>query len=251
MPRLRPRISLRNLLLLMTCVALAVVLRQTRQQIPPIQAEIRLLRMELGFLTIDHPEKITAIKLQTGDPLTWQWRIYLPAGRKYRLRLASGFLPDEFGPTQKAWNTLVQPLRQTGAAADRIPTLRKFWFNKILELGAPSDIGPAELQGELILEARVVNESGAWLLKMHPGGEAPILQPNGDWLSDHRSRSDGNSDVPMTEQRTFTADTRVVLARVRRPIITETSGSWSSTSPVGDADSFILWLEPEPAPAAD
>jgi hypothetical protein len=46
--RYRPRISLRNLLLLMTCVALAVALWQTRLRIGAMRAEVSRLQLELA-----------------------------------------------------------------------------------------------------------------------------------------------------------------------------------------------------------
>ncbi len=247
MPRLRPRFSLRNLLLLTTSVAVALALRQTRQRIGPMRAEIAQLRTELGYLTIEHPAKIHALQVQTGDPLTWSWRVYLPPGRTYRIRCASGFLPDQQGPTFNAWRALTQPMREAGAATDAIPTLREFWFGKVCELGQPVNIGPAGLNGEITLEAQLVQEADEWRLQLQPGGTAPIHQPNGDWLSDGRSRGGGSSDVPFSEQTAYSAGERIVLLHVRRPVIKERPGSWSATSPTGDADSIVLWLESEPA----
>jgi hypothetical protein len=244
-----PRFSLRNLLLLMTCVALGVALWQSRQRIGPLQTEIELLRRELGYLTIAEPAKVNAIQLQTGNPLIWQWRIYLPPGTRYRIRSSSGFLPDQQGPTLKAWLDAVEPLREAGVAAGTIPTLRNFWFDRVSELGVLADVGPPDLQGEFTLDARLVKVGEEWRLKMQPGKSTPIKQPHGDWLSDGRMRGGSNSDVGQTEQKSFAAGERILLVHLRRPVITERPGSMSATFPTGDADSIVLWLEPEP-PAA-
>jgi hypothetical protein len=247
---LRPRISLRNLLLLMTCVALAVVWWQTKQRIGPMRADIVRLRTELGYLTIDDPANVIAISTRTGEPAVWQWRIYLPPGRKYRIRCASGFLPDQQGPTFQAWYAATKPLREAGTPIEEIQTLRDYWFEKVTELGETVEVGPADLQGEFTLQARLVKDSDEWKMKLQPGGAAAIKQPNGDWLSDERSRGGSRSDLSMTEQKSFAAEERVILLHIRRPVITEQPGSWSSTSPVGDADSIVLWIESEPAAAA-
>jgi hypothetical protein len=217
-----------------------------------MKAEIRLLRTELGYLTIDDPEKITAIKLQSGDPLTWQWRIYLPPGRKYRIRCASGFFLDLDNRAAMANLDLQRSMREAGVFPDPLPSTRDYWLDKVLESAVVADIGPDHPQGELILTARLVKVIDEWRLQLDPGGEAPIHQPNGDWLSDDRSRPGGSSDVPLTEQTTYTADTRVVLAHVRRNVVTVSGPrSWTVRPSVGDADSFIVWLEPEPASESD
>jgi hypothetical protein len=218
--RLVPRISLRNLLLLMTCVALAIALWQVRQQIGPMRTEIAALRTELGYLTINDPTQINAIQIHTGDPLVGEWRIYLPPGRKYRVKTASGFLPDA-------------PVR-----SDRL--------DKIRGMGVVADVGPVDLSGEFTLTARLVKQADEWRLQLKPGGSAPINQPNGDWLSDGRSRG-SSSDVTVQEQKLFPPDRPIMLMHMRRPVFTEgPNNTWSSTSPVGDADSIVLWIEPEP-----
>ena len=243
---LLPRISLRNLLLVTTCVALAVALWQTKKRIGPMHAEVVRLRTELGRLTIENPAKINAIQAQTGDALAWQWQIYLPPGRKYHIRGSSGYLPDQQGPTFKAWHAFTQPMRDAGTAIDEIPTLRDYWFDKIIELSAAAEVGSPDLHGEVALKARLVKEDGQWVLKLQAAGSMPIHQPNGDWLSDGRSRSGAASDIPLNEQATFPAEQRLVLMHIRRPVITESPGSWSSTGPVGDADSIVVWIESEP-----
>jgi hypothetical protein len=90
-----------------------------------------------------------------------------------------------------------------------------------------------------------------WKFNVQPGGDVPIHQPNGDWLSDYRSHPYINSYVSVSDQSVFLADRRVLLVHARRPDIRVSSGSWTSTSPTGEADSFIVWLEPEPTAAAD
>jgi hypothetical protein len=221
MPLLRPRISLRNLLLIMTCVALALALRQTRNSIGPMQAEIAALRTELGYLTIDDPTKINAIQVHTGDPLIAQWRIYLPPRRTYRVRAASGFVPDAIQRTE--------------------------WLNKLRKSDFVADVGAAEISGEFTLTARLVKQADEWRLQLEPGESTTIQQRNDDWLSDGRFRANG-SDVTVQEQKLFPADKPLILMHMRRQVITEgPNGNWSSTSPTGDADSIVLWIESEPS----
>jgi hypothetical protein len=72
-----------------------------------------------------------------------------------------------------------------------------------------------------------------------------VVQPNGDWLSDSRARGSTFSDVSRAEQASFPTNAPIVLLHLRRAVIKESPGSWSSTSPVGDADSIVLWIESE------
>ncbi len=55
-------------------------LRQATNQIAVASAEIRSLRNELGYLTIDDRDRIQIKQIKSPDPLTWKWRIFLPAG---------------------------------------------------------------------------------------------------------------------------------------------------------------------------
>jgi hypothetical protein len=239
----------------MTCVALAIALWQTRRQIGPMQSEISALRTELGFLNINDPSKICAIQHQTDDPLVCEWRVYLPPGRKYRVRLASGFLPDQQGPTVKAWSDSIEPLRNAGKPYSELPTLRDYWFDRIQEMSDIVDIGPSGLQGEITLTAQLKKEFDEWQLELRPGGSVPIRQTYGDWLSDGRSRTILSGDIPvqgLQEQKSFAPDERIVLMYLRRPVFTEGPGKiWSSTSPPGDADSVVLWIESDPAAVSE
>jgi hypothetical protein len=55
-------------------------LRQATHQIAAASTEIRSLRNELGYLTIDDRDRIQVRQIKTLDRLTWKWRIFLPAG---------------------------------------------------------------------------------------------------------------------------------------------------------------------------
>jgi hypothetical protein len=230
----------------MTCVAMALALIQTRRQIGPMQAEIATLRTDLGYLTIDDPAQVHAIQVNTGDPLVCQWRIFLPPGRSYRIRTASGFLPDQSGPTKRAWWDSIQQHLALGKRLEELPSQRDFWFAKVNEMGVGDDVGLEGLQGEFSLEARLVKNVDRWEIRLQPGHSTVIHQPNGDWLSDGRMRTVGSGDVPMHEPKLFPADERILLMYLRRPVFTDgPNRTWSATHPTGDADSVILWLEPE------
>ena len=91
---LRPQFSLKTLMLLAVICALLVALwtssrrlEQAKRDIDVYRAEIAKYRRELGYLDITDPNKVHAIGLRTTGSLRWQWRIYLPQNRRFRLGL--------------------------------------------------------------------------------------------------------------------------------------------------------------------
>ncbi|QDT67860.1 hypothetical protein MalM25_07670 [Planctomycetes bacterium MalM25] len=100
-PRRRPRVSLLNLLLLLTTAALAVGLYQARQEnirilarVGPLEAENKRLRAEQGALTVEDPQKVYAIRLPEIMESVWRYRVYLPPGRDYYVAAQANDLPQ-------------------------------------------------------------------------------------------------------------------------------------------------------------
>jgi len=89
----RLRLSLLNALLLMTIVGLAIVVVQLWREAEPLRAELRGLRDEVGRLSIDDPAKPHAMQVRTGDKFAWKWRIWVPEGQKYRVKVAMQDIP--------------------------------------------------------------------------------------------------------------------------------------------------------------
>ncbi|MEN0109187.1 MAG: hypothetical protein AAF805_00545 [Planctomycetota bacterium] len=94
----RPRISLLSLLLLTAVVALAATVALQWQELGPLRAENRRLRDEVGELSIDDPAKLHAIRVDTGEPRTWKWRVWVPDGKAYRVCLADRAIPTNGFP---------------------------------------------------------------------------------------------------------------------------------------------------------
>jgi hypothetical protein len=97
--RSRFQFSLRTLLLFVLIVALAVTSLVMYRRMADAEKELRTLRDMAGYLTIDDEKLFYAIGLETYEPLTWRWRVHLPAGHKYSWRLESGKIP-RLGLTQ-------------------------------------------------------------------------------------------------------------------------------------------------------
>lgn len=58
----------------------------------------RLIDEEAGRLSITDKEKVQALALPTVQPRTWQWRLYLPQGARYKWRAAAGDIPKDSLP---------------------------------------------------------------------------------------------------------------------------------------------------------
>jgi len=89
----RLQFSLATLILFVTIVALLVALWTTSQRWKKDAAELKRLRALVGELTISDPDKVHAIRVPTTGELKWQWRVYLPEGREFVLRLITGEVP--------------------------------------------------------------------------------------------------------------------------------------------------------------
>ncbi len=106
MPRLRPRISMLNSLLLMTIVAMAIVIVQSwrrtselRKEAEAVELDNRRLRDEVGELTISDSTKPHAIQVRTNEDHSWKWRVWMPEGMTLRLLCKFGDVPRTGVPT--------------------------------------------------------------------------------------------------------------------------------------------------------
>jgi hypothetical protein len=231
MPRLRPRFSLLTTLLLTAVAACAITIWQLWSEVGPLRAENRRMRTELGLLTIEDSKLAYAISLPVFQDDAWKWRIYLPPGSPYSLWEYSGRLPTSHSG--------------------------KAWFDEVKASGVGSSSSGSGLQGEFVLEARLIKEDGDWILvtkatrrdgenRSTAGGKTSIYQPSGDWLSERRGRM-STSDVNAA-QKSFAPDRPILLLHLVRPFITELPrGGYRSRSPQGPADGVAIWLEPRPA----
>ena len=96
--RFRPRFSLRTFFLVVTAVCFAVGLYVFGKRYIEIQREVRKLRSEVGYLTIDDPSKVHVLAIDTGEPDTWRWRIFIPQGHRYSWHIAAENIPRDDVP---------------------------------------------------------------------------------------------------------------------------------------------------------
>lgn len=92
-PRRRLRFSLASLLWMVTVVSLLLTTILMGLKLHRFQREVDKYRSEQGYLTIRDPSKVHAIGIRTHESYAYCWRVYLPPGRKYRLRAAFREIP--------------------------------------------------------------------------------------------------------------------------------------------------------------
>src|SRR5262245_10957579 len=103
---LRPRISILTALLLMTILGMAIVVIQQWRLIKPMRDELTLLRDETGRLSIDDPKKFHAIRVRADGEYAWKWRVWVPDGREYQLKIATENIPEDGYPSNSGMMTL-------------------------------------------------------------------------------------------------------------------------------------------------
>lgn len=104
-----PRFSLLTVLLLMALSACGITIFRLWYEVGPLRVEVRELRNETGRLSIDDPSKPHVVQVRTNDEFTWKWRVWIPAGRAYRIQLAVQDIPKKGYPKTQGMILLDEP----------------------------------------------------------------------------------------------------------------------------------------------
>jgi len=115
------RFSLRWLIVAMAFLAVLVShvktsldLRQSQIEINRRQAELKLLRDELGVFEVTDPAKAHVIFVRQNEDKSWRWRVYLPPGGPYMMKWAIDDIPGEGLATQwEGQNFQIRPLESS------------------------------------------------------------------------------------------------------------------------------------------
>ncbi len=106
MSRLRLQYSIRGLLLLVLCLALALTIvvqslhhRQERsrlnKQVVELESRLYIAEQTLEKLPVEDPQRVYVQALPSYAHARWAWRIYLPPGRRYALHMDVGEIIGE------------------------------------------------------------------------------------------------------------------------------------------------------------
>jgi hypothetical protein len=87
------RFRLGTMLLVLGLALVTVSHVYTSVKLRQANESVKQLREEVGYLDIEDPTKVHVLALETTEPDTWRWRVYIPKGNTYAWRLASENLP--------------------------------------------------------------------------------------------------------------------------------------------------------------
>lgn len=147
-PVRRLQFSLATLLLFSALAVLLVALWTTSRRWKDDAAELQKFRDQVGELTISDPDKVHAIGVPTVGALKWQWRVYLPRSRRFRLYLVTGKVPKNgtSGPG-KAVPSMYSPIR-SGEFLLSASVQKNYRGDWVLGASAPDWNGSSPFQNE-------------------------------------------------------------------------------------------------------
>lgn len=217
-PKRRPRVSLLSLFLLTALVATSVTTAMLWWEVEPLRSEVARLRVETGQLTIEDPEKLYAVSIDTIERDTWKWRVYLPGKQDFQFETS---------------------LRRIAGRAFEMSRAR--WF-EACGTSCTSSVG----NGEFLLTLRLENDrshpngKGHWNVHLQAqqqqnsgmttfgGGVCGTVMP---WLADRRVRSTTGDTRVGGPQITKEPKEGIELLTLRRAGITDLPNGWSSVPP--------------------
>jgi hypothetical protein len=87
-----------------------------------LRAEYRRLATAVGELNVEDPEKIWIVALDTGDPMHFAWRVYLPANFKLQVNHSSGSFSSSYSDPME----FIARVRFRGDDDDAIHVYKQF-----------------------------------------------------------------------------------------------------------------------------
>lgn len=90
--------TLRTLMITTLVICLAISHWHTSRRLADSEAQLRRLRDELGYLSIDDKTKVHAVALDEDEPNTWRWRLFIPKGHRYKWNIACEDIPRNSPP---------------------------------------------------------------------------------------------------------------------------------------------------------
>jgi hypothetical protein len=236
MSRRWPRFSILTLLLLTTVVAMAIVIALLWSKVVPLQLQVARLQAEMGRLHVSDSQRPQAIAVETNEPLTWRWRVYLPPlpHGKYHFNLFEG-LHDEFNAQNLT--QMLDRMRRSG------PNYEFRSDNNVT------------LSGEITIEAKLVNREGHWFLQVPPFGETRLGLPEvwkdlgipqRDDLSTVVDKSRELVGLNSDRLTIFGRGDSVPLLILQGPPTPIANSSMPKSPPTSASSTLMLWIDYTP-----
>lgn len=167
------------------------------------------LRAEAGYLEVDDPTKPVVLRLRNLDERTWEWKVWLPAGKWYLSGLTQG-IPSKGVPN------------------------------------GPS-IGPIDGDREVLAYVTVRKEpDGRWYFRADVAGtQIGNEVADSNWFVKQAPMYSRSVDIAgIGGQATFASNEPIVLMRLRaNEILPTQNGGWEGKDdPQKDSDGVMVWL---------
>ena len=213
--------SLRTILLLILGLCATIGYFLNARKLYLAEQELHARRNESGYLSVDDRTQLHAIALNTDDPNTWRWRLFIPRGQRYSWNISSADIPQNDVPQEpEVAGHSNEPYWEQDHEVLVTARLRRtndeFW-----ELSVESRIGDSkdQMYGASL---RIPDEKLRWMSEIS-STDGQVIGGRGAELRD--------------------PDRPVILLQ-RRPCKKQADGSYlPSPDPM---PGFMIWLAPEP-----
>jgi hypothetical protein len=91
------------------------------------EAELPVLRRAAGYLVVGDDRYVYGKEVKYYEPFTWKWRLYLPTGRHFVVKIASGEIPPDGLPTIKPYEYSVNIEGEMAISANIRPLENNIW----------------------------------------------------------------------------------------------------------------------------
>jgi hypothetical protein len=188
--RVARSISLLSFLLVVMLLALGLAALRLSQRAELAEREARALRDQAGALSVGDRGRVHAIALDSKDPRTWQWRLYVPKGNRYAWRIAAGAISRDSVPARSVAGISGEPYWKSDNEVLVTANLRRepdgTWMFSVRSKigGGMSQMGGAELtvpaeelswlEGAGCTDGRLLGDRGT--ADLDPRGPIILLQ---------------------------------------------------------------------------
>lgn len=229
-PKRRIQFSLLSAAALMTIIALVIShwrtsyeLAAAHSEIAAVYAQNRQLREELGHfvgkLSVEDKTKFHAVALETDEPNTWRWRLFVPKGARYRWCIAADEIPRNYPPSTQGAMTGVSNSTYWEKDNEVLVTARlRENDDGTWTLSVDSHIGDSKNQ-MAGASLNIPAEKMAWM-NVGPGTDGQVIGSPGTTVLDPRGP---------------------IILLQKRPLERQPDGNYQPSE--GPMPGYMIWLE--------
>ncbi|MEX2316889.1 MAG: hypothetical protein WD669_07045 [Pirellulales bacterium] len=162
--------------MLMVIVSLLVVVAVQSWRLWKAEIELAQLRDETGKLTVDDRSKVHVIEVESDEPNTWKWRLFVPMGARYSWNLGYDEIPPEGLPRAKMSGASNESYDEADKEVLITASLRQLESGDwILSVGSKIGNSQAQMGGASV---KIPNVAMEWTRKV-PSREGSVLGARG------------------------------------------------------------------------